>query len=309
MLLNGFITKEELDFLNSELYLNDYPNILNTLNNPRFTIKDLGVTARDATYWDSKDILPKLKTRNTTRRKYTLPQALWIKIIQQLRDFDISLNQIKSIKDNLLGSEISVAEIFQDEFMLDIIRKIAEKQGILEQFNKDIVDPEILQTLSKDRFNLFELITLSTIIFRQNLNFIINKEGLCLAYTIEKHAFLVTLPEYYEMLKQPHIVVSISQAYSQIVEDWTEKIWFQDLSMLSNEEYKVIEMLRNEDIDELRIFKNDKKPERIIQVTKNKTLALKDFTKYVARNGYQTITVSTRNGKVVTFKNEVSIKL
>ena len=71
----NILDQEELDYLNSSEYKIDYPGLSEAMDVPRFTISDLGVTARDATYWSKKEILPKIKGGNTTRRKYTLKQA------------------------------------------------------------------------------------------------------------------------------------------------------------------------------------------------------------------------------------------
>jgi hypothetical protein len=110
-------------------------------------------------------------------------------------------------------------------------------------------------------------------------------------------------------MKRPHIALSVSQAISQLIQDWMKKEWSDDISIVTNEEKKILELLRDDKTEELQIFKKDNKPERVIQVSKNKTNAIQDFANYIVRNGYQTITVSTRQGKIVNFKNEVSLKL
>ena len=69
------LDQEELDYLTSSEYKFDYPGLIDAMNTPQFTIKDLGVNARDATYWSKKEILPELEGTTTTRRKYTLKQA------------------------------------------------------------------------------------------------------------------------------------------------------------------------------------------------------------------------------------------
>ena len=66
----NILDQEELDYLNSSEYKFDYPGLSEAMDVPRFTISDLGVTARDATYWSKKEILPEIRGGNTTRRKY-----------------------------------------------------------------------------------------------------------------------------------------------------------------------------------------------------------------------------------------------
>lgn len=306
----NFINQKELDYLMNKEYEFDYPSLINSINTPRFTIKDLGVTARDATYWDSKDILPKLKTKNTTRRKYTLTQAIWIKLIKQLREFDISISQIKKFKDSIMDEELSTIEALSNDQISQIIKEIVSKNGQLEEYEKLAKDPEFLKSIQNESLKLFELAILMTIVFRYDISYLGGQDGTCIPYSFEKHQlYMETYPEFPALMKTPHIVISISQAYSELVEDWSEKSWFNHISILSKEELKILELLRDENTVELKIFKKDKIPERVIQVSKNNALAIKDFANFITINGYQTITISTRQGKIVNFKNEVSHKL
>ena len=132
----NFIDQKELDFLQKIKFNDSYPGLEVSLKQPRFTITDLGVTHRDATYWDKKNILPLVQSKSNTRRKYTLKQAVWIKLIQQMRSFDISLNQINSIKDSILGQETNVYELMQNPNVLKAVEQIALQAGHLDQFKE-----------------------------------------------------------------------------------------------------------------------------------------------------------------------------
>ena len=156
----NWINKNELDYLLNSEYIEAYPGLLEALNTPRFTINDLGVNARDATYWDKKDILPIVQTKNTTRRKYTLKQAVWIKLIQQLRAFDVSLSQIKLYKDCILNESIRASELMENEQLALIVEELAKKAGHLEQYKELLKDPEFLKSLEKEKLDVFEMLVL-----------------------------------------------------------------------------------------------------------------------------------------------------
>ncbi|MFN5879481.1 MAG: hypothetical protein ACK44B_11465, partial [Flavobacteriales bacterium] len=121
--------------------------------------------------------------------------------------------------------------------------------------------------------------------------------------------FVEQIENFDSFMKTPHIVLSISQAISKLIQDWAEKEWFEDVSIISREEKEILRLLREDKTQELKIFKIDNKPERVIQVSLNKVDAIEDFAKQIIGNGYQKITVNTRKGRVVNFKNEVSLKL
>ena len=306
----NILDQEELDYLNSSEYKFDYPGLSEAMDIPRFTISDLGVTARDATYWSKKEILPEIKGGNTTRRKYTLKQALWIKLIQQLRSFDISLSQIKKIKDHLLSSDVNIKELMENEQVNIILEKLVDKDGQLEEYKKLMKDPSFLKELEGQNLDVFEIMVLYTIIFRRDVSYIVTVDGYCLPYVFDKHEMMKkNLPEFELLMKSPHIVLSLSQAYSQLIQEWSEKKWFNEVSIVSKDEKKILGLMRDKTTKELRIMKNKDEVDRVILIKDKSINAIEEFANHIVRNGYQTITISTRQGKPVHFKNEVSIKL
>jgi DNA-binding transcriptional MerR regulator len=304
------LDQEELDYLTSSEYKFDYPGLIDAMNTPQFTIKDLGVNARDATYWSKKEILPELEGTTTTRRKYTLKQALWIKLIQQLRSFDISLRQIKKIKDHVLMKGFNVKEALQDEYMNLIVEQLAKEDGKLEEYKARMKDPSFLKELEKERIDIFEVMVLSTIVFRRDVSYIVSADGFCLPYVFDKHETITkNNPKFESAMKSPHIVLSLSQAYSQLIQEWSEKKWFNEVSIVSTDEKKILGLIRDKSTEELRIMKNNGEVDRVILINKKSINGIEEFANHIVRNGYQTITISTRQGKPVHFKNEVSIKL
>jgi DNA-binding transcriptional MerR regulator len=304
------LDQEELDYLKSSEYKFDYPGLIDAMNTPQFTIKDLGVNARDATYWSKKEILPELQGTTTTRRKYTLKQALWIKLIQQLRTLDISLRQIKKIKDHVLIKGVNVKEALQNEYMNLIVEQLAKEDGKLEEYKARMKDPAFLKELESEQLDVFEMMIFYTIIFRRDVSYIVTVKGFCLPYIFDKHETITkNNPQFELLLKRPHIVLSLSQAYSQLIQEWSEKKWFNEVSIVSKDEKKILGLIRDKSTEELRIMKNNGEVDRVILINKKSINGIEEFANHIVRNGYQTITISTRQGKPVHFKNEVSIKL
>lgn len=307
----NWIAQKELDYIIEKKYLDIFPNLEKSLTEPRFTISDLNINPRDATYWDKKDILPKLKTKSTTRRKYTLVQAIWIKIIQQLREFDISLKQIKKIKESILGQEVNMRDLWENEEVRSVVEKLALQSGkTSEELHKLMNDIQTQEEMEKEHINYFEMAILSTMINRRDVSYLIFKDAECLIYSFDKHnRFVKEIEGFNSLIKQPHISISISKAYSQLITEWSEEDWFKDISIVTSEEQKIIDLLRDEKTAELKIYKKGNQLDRVIQVSKENKIALEDFADYIVKNGYQTVKISTRQGKVVSFRNELSKKL
>lgn len=304
-----WIPKEELEYLSSKKYEKDFPKLSNSLKEPRFTINDLGITPRDATYWSKKGILPDLKN-STGIRKYNLKQAIWIKLIQQLRSLKVSLSLIEKFKKNLLFPEITILELINNPQLQQVIELIAEQKGELIEYKKLIKNPEFLKSLDSERIDLFECTILQAIIFRNEIGFLIIESGECIPYLYEKHnQFIENIPDFESIMKVPHIIVSISTAYGALIEEWHTKNWFNDITLVTKNEQKILNLMRHPDCQEITIFKNNNEYDRI-KLTKNeKPEAISQIAKHIARNSYQKLTVQIRNGKPVDFKNEYSLKL
>lgn len=306
----NWINQKELEFIKGNNFLSVYPNLLKSLSEPRFTIADLGVTPRDATYWDQKGVLPQLAGKSTTRRKYTLKQAIWIKLIQQLRGFDISLNKIKAIKSTILGAETSNFDLLQNEQVAEVVKQLAKETGHLAQIQELLNNPEFLAHMQQEMFDIFEHMILYTIVFRRSLGYILANDGTGIPYCVDKHPLIVEeIPELKELFLSSYLYISISDAYRQLIVDWSEKSWFDEISIVTNQEAKIINLLRDERTAELKVFKKNNAPERVIQTSKLNKIDVANFADYIVKNGYQKIEAQTKNGKIISFKNELSLLL
>lgn len=306
----NWMNKQELDYLLQSKYTESHSGLSEAMNIPLFTISDLNVTHRDASYWDKKGVLPKLETERTTRRRYTLKQAVWIKLIQQLRGFDISLAQIKKYKECVLNETPSVSELMKNDEIKKIVEEIAKKAGTYESYKEFLKDPEFIQSLEPHSIDVFETSILYTIIFKRDISYILFREGGCMPYCFDKHnLFSNEVEGFDDIMKMPHITLSISDVIGELIVDWSEKDWFSKVSLLTKEESVIFDYLRDNDVDELTIVKRNGILERLISVKKEDNISLDDFAKYFIKNGYQNIEIKTRDGKPVYVENKVSIKL
>ena len=80
--------------------MNDYfIALLDVINEPKFYLKDIGVSGKVMNDWIKYALVDETKEKGTWR-KYTLKEAIWIKLIEELRFFGIPLKTIKNIKES-----------------------------------------------------------------------------------------------------------------------------------------------------------------------------------------------------------------
>jgi len=75
--------------------------ISQVLNSTERNIKLASVTYRQLNSWEDKELLTTERVEENSWRRFSIIDALWVKIIQELRAFGLSTEQIKNAKDSL----------------------------------------------------------------------------------------------------------------------------------------------------------------------------------------------------------------
>jgi len=83
-------------------YFKDLPNnkISQVLNNRERKITLNSVTYRQINSWEEQGLLT-IERENREWRKYSLMDAIWVKILQELREFGFSIDKIRATKESL----------------------------------------------------------------------------------------------------------------------------------------------------------------------------------------------------------------
>jgi DNA-binding transcriptional MerR regulator len=296
------LSEDELNFLTNQEYLEEFPNLLNTLNEPKFTIGHLNVTPRDATYWDKQGVLPDIKGIGM-RRKYDLVQSVWIKLIQQMRTLGISLKSIKKLKESLLKGEIDI-----DEWKKEDIERVVKEMSV--RLGVNFESEQLLKSISNGPPSFFTSIILYTIIYRKPMYCVVNKEGNCYIYSPRGQHVLAEMHDgFHEFMSQPYYCLSITEAYCRLVQEWAPKPFISELSILSNTELEILEYIRKKDVLSIKIRYKKGEPDLIEIESQNEISMEQRFLDVIARKGYQKISAYAQNGKIVNFENKIQKKL
>lgn len=299
---NLIISDEELNFIANNMFIEEYPHLLDTLDEPKFSINDLKIQPRDATYWDKQGVLPKIKGTGM-RRKYDLVQSIWIKLVQQMRSLGISLATIQLLKDNFLEPKIDL-----DEIDPSILKRFFDKLN--DKTNESFSLEEFHDTLKQEEISIFKSIVIATIIFRKPLLCLVNKDGDYYLYDSNKHQeYIQEGPDFVEFISHPYFCISFSDAFKTLVHDWSPIESFSDYSLLSDSELQILSNIRKQNINSITIRYKDGAP-FLIEVSEQSKITMEQrFLDVISKNGYQSITIKTQNGKITNFENKILIKL
>ncbi len=294
------IIKNQLSFVSPEAN-NLIESTWAGITEKRYTISDVGVTHRWVTYWDQQGILLEQHEDGKWRR-FSLVEYVWLEAIKKMRVFHIPLPMIKVIRDQLCNVQIDTSP-----------QSVSQYEKILRDSG---VDPDSV-ALSKEAANsiisdgnYLSFFVLQMILAKESFALIVNDKG---QYFPCNDNMLPLLFNHHEMgpfLKNSYVRISLSEILVNIMSNWAPVHLFETLGIITENEYKVLEALRQEKVISVNVKLNEEKEIQLIESTKMEQVSTKnDLLNLIMREGYQEITLKTEKGKIVHCKNVIKTKI
>lgn len=287
----------------------NYPEIASKINAQIFRVKDLGITSRIASHWEKMGIF-----FNTTPigRWHTLNliESVWIKMVIELRKFNISLETIIAIKENFQTTLDSLFIDHTDEELSDLYGKIHTHEN-QKEIDKIFKLKMFKKIISETKINIVEFILIDFYNYNRDHRFLITENGDVFTIVNNYSNLYLENNKYHDFIKQSHISISLYEIVKNLVGEIEIDTIQATLNNLSEVESEIITALREENIKKIEIIYSGKtkKPE-IIKITKetkiNETLKIKDL---ILSGGYQDIRMTMENGKVVHSTSTRKIKI
>lgn len=105
-----------------------YKRIGELISEKKYTTKDLGITSRQMNYWKDRDIIPFLVKER--KALMTLPEALWILIINELSSIGITTDKLETLSESIWVKPLF--STYADEVLKEAI-KDTKKEFSLEE--------------------------------------------------------------------------------------------------------------------------------------------------------------------------------
>jgi DNA-binding transcriptional MerR regulator len=294
--------KDELDYVLANRGTIDINRLLKSIKEKRFNLKDVGVTYRWISYWHSKELLFGDYAEGKWRR-FDLIEFVWLKMIVKLREFNISIDRIKWIKENLIKCEEPVSDLTTRPDFSDIIMKLASEEK-REELKKLLKNKDFIDMLSKETMNLFEVMIMDIITFSNSYSVLIGSTEILPI----KHSALESIADlqaFNSFLRGSFISISISEILRDYMIGDVGAKQKNKLALLTQEEVKILEVINQENIKSVTIRYGQNSKIELLEVTKvqkiDKRARLLDF---IMTHGYQEITIKTQDGEIVYCENK-----
>ncbi len=242
--LNDFFGKETLE---------KTVELLEYINLPLFKRNQTEISHRFLNWWTSENVLDK---NIQEAGRFTFTEYIWIKVVEQLRTFNLPLPFIATLKTKLF-EPIKLKGFISKT---DQVKNYIHELGISEAEKKKLIDFVVNEnkSVADTGVSLFQLIILESILKRKSISVAVfqNCEFLILDKTKES---LYTDNDLNLLETGTYIKVSVSKLLSEFLRSDLAFSVMAKIQLLTYPENKLYECIHTGDYESIQIHFKDKK--------------------------------------------------
>jgi hypothetical protein len=279
------------------------PDLLKEIKKKRFRLSELTINNRNAVHWESQGLFLNKKQEGTWQH-LDISEATWILIVRKLRDFNFRIEMIKGLKNDFLNQPINKASDNNIQEIKEVIRAL-NNQDVEHIINSEAFD-EFINSLE---MSILETILMDIIYLRNHYRILFNLDG---GYVLVKDDFLdhPLQDQINEFMTKSHFSLSMNEIVAELLGKMDLNLAINSYKMISEEEMKVLSILRTENIESVEI-RLDSKSKNIEYISFTETIqpnAHQRLYELIMRNRYQEITITTQNGRIAHCKRKIKLK-
>lgn len=294
------------------LVLEKAPDLFYKIQEKVFLKTEIDIVYSDIKNWERSNLLwDSNESEKGNWNKISYSEYVWIKIVDQLKDFGCSNDEIIVLK-KLLISKFKVIDYLK---IFDEIKKIigVKEFEIYTQLYKELneLDPN-----KEFNFNILNVLIVNIIYSGEHLSLFVKKNDsqffLPFSDTMLKeysNTSVSTLVE--DFLNFPFYNIPISSYVSKFLSNKKDLGQNVFTMILSDQESKLLKIIRKnfETIKQLKV-KYKTGDIELIEVTTVKKVALESkIINHIKKGDYKKITIDIANGNIVNFEDTEKIKL
>ena len=281
--------------------LSDPDSLINYIYTPVFLKTKIDVLYYEILNWERYGLLAidlGLSTIQTDYKKTAISfvQYVWIKMVEALIKYGFSYDDIRTIR-----------------------AKLGQKLHLELNYNQKIADNKALQTSDNHKeayVTDFEKYVLSTIAFKNKYHFFLYKDAPANFFVFDDDLIrdfnAADMGDYFsEKFHKDHFSFSFFKIFEPFLHGESHQFNNRLISMLSNEEDKVLRMIRRDynNLKSITIRFNQSKPTHLEIRTTKQVSAESRIMEHIQKRDYSTIVIQTVDGNVVNFENTKKYKL
>jgi DNA-binding transcriptional MerR regulator len=295
-----------------------------SLKDKKYSISDTNITSRQMHYWEDQGILLFKHKRYYTHR-FSFKELLWLRIAGKLREFTISFETIKQIKEELF-KETKLKEYLYEPQFREFLNIALDNTDLTPYEKREIKDDQelIMKNLHLG-INYFEIMANQLIECKNRVSLIIGIKSSSVEgeeiqrsdspywltlFVPEKLDALTKQSEYLDLLTHNHISLSLNDLLEDVILNIEYKKLPKNLIDLTDSERLLLDIIRSGDYKSINIRFNEQKKPYLAELKEIRKLKKESrLYEIIYKGAYQTIEIKTQEGEIYTCTNTKKIKL
>lgn len=280
---------------------------MEALHKREFALADLDISARVLLHWHKSGLLPDGTTVPKGKHKFNFFELIYLYLIQDLRDFGLSIERIKKVKEFLLN-EMDVIEMIkmQKPELIDIFKSLGYDASHLEliEDHKEMIlqHADLIPTWFR-RSTILTKVILWVIYKNYEINVIVNRAG---------EVFIQMMNQQGQFPKDvynetPHIVLPLFNYVSRFISQEKYNELVKTFAILNERELLILNLVREGKYKEITVKfkKNDQITlEMVEEIKKENAKRIGDI---LIQKGYQKLELKSYDGEI-TYSTLRSVK-
>jgi DNA-binding transcriptional MerR regulator len=280
----------------------------------KFYIGDTGINRKTLKDWEASELLP-YTYREEGWRKFSFVEWVWLECINEFRKLGVSIEKINTVKKALF--EVDPEELFP--LFQDAIQtfpgKIDKKESIASTYSHPELTKEIRsQVVQESQMSPFLLFVMATVISKENICIVYNNHDYCSIFvmgTTDDNIRKDNQDVFENLINDSFMVINMRNVINNLFQKTEHRNESFVIDFLSPKEKKIFDHIRTSNAKEITItFDKNNEPTHI-KVNRNQISkeTLNKVARYLKRGNYQTVEFTTRDGHLIKYEEQDSIRL
>ncbi|MEN9303978.1 MAG: hypothetical protein RL264_2407 [Bacteroidota bacterium] len=278
-----------------------------------------GISTRNYFHWKSQGLITESE-ENVEKRSWVKLNVLdfvWLRIIQNAREFGIGLSVLQNLKGFLEINPILEILKNQEEYLEVKTKILLEDEGIVQnelKFFEEIYNELHLESIEKEDKFLFSQLGLIVItIIHKNIDIhlrIVKMKDDFVFDLYESKSFNSFQDDRIDKLNFPFISIPLRPLVYDFLEEPLNEKHLEDWGFIRKEERKILEAIRNKDFKEITIKRKENKDELHIEATIENDIMndkAKEIRRILGMKDYSEVTLKLRNEKHLFVRNKMKL--
>jgi hypothetical protein len=300
ILRNELITKDEFD---------SFSELAEKIISINLTIKDLCTkfSYRQLMYWYGSGLLISNPQKDKIK-DVDFIEYCWIQMVYIMREFGMSIDAIKSIKQALLQPVnwlVLADKMGEIEKILPLIPE-HERSGFLDFVTDLRANPNKVEAST----TLLFIAIVDSLIKRSAISFLVNLKNEIVLLRESDLSLYNSNPIYRNFVKGSYIRVSLSEVIADFFKIDLPQIEQYQLNLLTEKEVEIVKAIRNGKAKQISIMFDQNNEPTHLEITKTEKIEQSArLIDLILRDSYQNIELKTQDGKIVYYENTLKKKL